>query len=378
MLSLPPLSLYIHIPWCIKKCPYCDFNSHVLPKEMPEKVYIDQLLQDLAQENKNIQGRKFNSIFIGGGTPSLFSPSVFTYLIKQLRHINQNYGQIEITLEANPSTFEQQKFKEFYKAGINRLSIGIQSFQDEQLSQLGRIHNGKEARKAIDVALQAGFTNFNLDLMHGLPKQTPDNALSDIKTAIAFKPSHISWYQLTIEPNTVFYSKPPQLPNEKTLLEIQQKGKQLLELFGYKQYEISAYCQQGQESEHNLNYWRFGDYLGIGAGSHGKITSIENNNIFRNWKKKQPNNYIRSIDSKLAGTRDLMRSDLPIEFMMNGLRLLEGVTINQFESRTGLSKLELVKPLKEAKSLNLINFDGENIKPTEKGLLFLNDLIALF
>ncbi|WP_345198498.1 radical SAM family heme chaperone HemW [Kistimonas scapharcae] len=378
MLTLPPLSLYVHVPWCIQKCPYCDFNSHTAKGELPERDYVNALLQDFETSLNAIQGRTLHSIFIGGGTPSLLSPSAYERLFSGLRQHIDFSDEIEITLEANPGTFEQDKFTGFRQTGINRLSIGIQSFQDDKLKKLGRIHHGEEAQRAVGMAFAAGFTNINLDLMHGLPNQSQDDALFDLKTALALKPTHLSWYQLTIEPNTVFYSKPPALPEDDTLWDIQEAGQALLAESGYQQYEISAYSQPGRQSRHNLNYWQFGDYIGIGAGAHGKLTLLEEGVILRNWKTRLPADYLNPAKPFEAGNRVLIKEDLPLEFMMNALRLHHGVDIDYFGSRTGIPYHEISEPIEHAIELGLITIKNKKILPTDKGSLFLNDALALF
>ncbi|MET0355328.1 MAG: radical SAM family heme chaperone HemW, partial [Cellvibrio sp.] len=282
-LSLPPLSLYIHIPWCIRKCPYCDFNSHQANNNIPEAEYVSALRFDLQQDVVLAQGRKLTSIFFGGGTPSMLSAKAIAQIVKDAQTIIGFEPEIEITLEANPGTFEQEKFSGFRAAGINRLSIGIQSFNDTQLKLLGRVHGSDEALRAVDVARKAGFDNINLDLMHGLPEQSVMGAKADLAQAIALAPEHISWYQLTIEKNTEFYSAPPVLPVEDTLADIQDEGQVMLAQAGYEQYEISAYAKNKKRARHNINYWEFGDYLGIGAGAHGKITQPEQSRIMRLW-----------------------------------------------------------------------------------------------
>ncbi len=378
MLTLPPLSLYVHVPWCIQKCPYCDFNSHTAKGELPERDYVNALLQDFETSLDAIQGRKLHSIFIGGGTPSLLSPSAYERLFAGLRQHTEFSDDIEITLEANPGTFEQDKFTGFRHTGINRLSIGIQSFQDEKLKKLGRIHHGEEAQRAVGMAFAAGFTNINLDLMHGLPNQSLDDALLDLKTAIALKPTHLSWYQLTIEPNTVFYSRPPVLPEDDALWDIQEAGQALLAESGYQQYEISAYSQPGRQSRHNLNYWQFGDYIGIGAGAHSKLTLLEEGTILRNWKTRLPAGYLNPAKPFEAGHRTLAEEDLPLEFMMNALRLNDGVDLSSFNQRTGLSLPSIADAVKEAQHQNLMSTDNQRLQPTQKGSLFLNDILSLF
>ena len=375
-LTLPPLSLYVHIPWCVRKCPYCDFNSHALPGNLPDHDYLRALLEDLDQDLDWAEGRGVQSIFFGGGTPSLLSPGFFARLLEALNRRLHLAPDVEITLEANPGTVEQERFNGYRAAGINRLSIGIQSFQRDQLAALGRIHDGDDARRAIDSARQAGFDNFNLDLMHGLPGQTPDQALSDLATALTFQPPHLSWYQLTIEPNTEFYRRPPTLPDEERLWEIQEAGAGRLAAAGYENYEISAWCLTGREARHNLNYWTFGDYLAVGAGAHGKLTLPESNRIFRYWKTRQPEHYLGRIGSRTAGTADIEIDDRPLEFLMNALRLRRGTSEALFAARTGLSLSSIRAPLEAARTAGLI--EPGRLAPTEQGRLHLNGLLEMF
>lgn len=378
--ALPPLSLYIHVPWCVRKCPYCDFNSHAAPDAVPEQAYIDALLADLEHDLPRIWGRSVQSIFIGGGTPSLFSPESFDRLLSGLRARLTLYADAEITLEANPGTFEAGKFAEFRDAGINRLSIGIQSFNNTHLEKLGRIHNGREATRAAEIAHSAGFENFNLDLMFGLPFQTIEQAAKDIRQAIALEPTHISWYQLTIEPNTLFHHAPPLLPDEDRIADIQHAGLQLLGSADYAQYEVSAYARAGRQSRHNLNYWQFGDYLGIGAGAHGKISDAAQQRISRLWKLKQPGEYMQRVaeGAHIGGENILNEYDVLLEFMMNALRLKEGFTPDQFEANTGLPMNAADKGLELAEEKGLITRGTSRIQPTERGYQYLNDLLQLF
>ncbi|MFT0213604.1 radical SAM family heme chaperone HemW [Pseudomonas sp. F1_0610] len=376
-IHLPPLALYIHIPWCIRKCPYCDFNSHAASQELPESAYVQALLADLAQDLNYVQKRPLGSIFFGGGTPSLFSAQALEQILQAVQQLIPFTDDIEITLEANPGTFEQEKFKAFRKIGINRLSIGMQSFQDEKLIALGRVHNGAEALQAADMARQAGFDNFNLDLMHGLPQQSVEDALYDLQRAIAQKPTHISWYQLTMEPNTVFWSKPPLLPEDEILWDIQEAGQALLAEHGYQQYEISAYAQPQKQAKHNLNYWQFGDFLGIGAGAHAKLT-LPNGQIKRLWKTRQPKDYLNATHSYLAGESWLSPQELPFEFLMNALRLTEGVASHSFTERTGLPLSTLAKARAIAEQKQLLNTDPTRLQASAKGHLFLNDLLQIF
>lgn len=373
---LPPLSLYIHIPWCLKKCPYCDFNSHAFEKSFPEKKYIDALLEDLRIDQPYSQGRKLHSIFIGGGTPSLFSPESLSYLLEEIKSIIPLDEDVEITLEANPGTFEQNKFSEFQAAGINRLSIGIQSFQPDFLKKLGRVHSDQEALIAPEIALKAGFTNFNLDLMFGLPDQTSEQAMDDLAQALIFKPPHLSWYQLTIEPNTAFYSRPPSLPLSGEIERMQDEGINVLKGAGFERYEISAFSQPNKQAQHNLNYWQFGDYLGIGAGAHGKITLLQEQKIVRTRKTRQPQSYLDSSKNYLADLSPIPEQDLTLEFMMNVLRLSEGVEPDLLKARTGI-ELENIQPI-----LSKLQSEGllvpEALCTTPKGYNLLNNVLQAF
>lgn len=377
MSSLPPLSLYIHVPWCIRKCPYCDFNSHTSPQSLPEDAYIAALLMDIEQDLAWIQGRAIHSVFIGGGTPSLLSPQAYKQLFSQLKNKLNFEKDCEITLEANPATVEHGSFEGYLEAGINRLSLGIQSFNGLQLKNLGRIHGQSEAEKAILLAKQTGFTNFNLDLMHGLPNQSLEDALLDIETALSFNPPHLSWYQLTIEPNTAFYRQPPTLPDDDTLWAIQEAGQQKLAQAGLLQYEVSAYSHN-QPSQHNLNYWQFGDYLAIGAGAHGKVTTPEG--IFRYRKTRLPKDYLAAAPLQQArlGLEKISADDLTFEFMMNGLRLKHGVPIAYFEQRTGLDWPTLHAQLSPALAKNWLSLNNNHISCTEVGFNYLNDVLGLF
>lgn len=382
-LALPPLALYVHIPWCVRKCPYCDFNSHAGGNEIPEQEYLTKLLDDLTLERQYAYGRKISSIFFGGGTPSLFTAKTIGTIIEQAERMIGFDDSIEITLEANPGTAEQAKFADFFRAGVNRLSIGIQSFQPEHLIKLGRIHNDTDAQRAIEMAKQAGFTRLNLDLMHGLSGQTVEQALRDIDMAASFEPDHMSWYQLTIEANTEFYSRPPQLPEEDCLADIQEFGLARLQEHGYQQYEISAYAKSpSSRSKHNLNYWQFGDYLAIGAGAHGKITHTEQNTIERYWKTRLPADYLKK-DSLLGFTANqkiVSKDELPLEFFMNSLRLVEGVDVSLYQDRTGLdlNKLNLTAPINKG-LIEIVDRSGvETIKPTDLGLKYLNNTLDYF
>jgi len=374
-----PLSLYIHIPWCIKKCPYCDFNSHEAKNVIPEERYLNALIKDLENELPIIWGRSIESIFIGGGTPSLFSAEGIDRLLRSLRERLNIRPNIEITMEANPGTFEQERFSAFRQAGINRLSIGIQSYNDQHLKALGRIHGSDEALKAAKIVQNAGFENFNLDLMFGLPKQTIDEALNDLEQAIAAKPNHISWYQLTIEENTLFHYSPPPVPDDELIWKIQQRGQKLLKKAGYEQYEVSAYAQQSQQSKHNMNYWEFGDYLGIGAGAHGKIT-MPDSSITRHTKFRHPEEYMQqALENQARSTeKPLKKDDIIFEFMLNIARLKSGFTAELFEQRTWLAFPEIEEKLESLIKDGLILKTEDHYKPSDKGYLFVNDIVNRF
>jgi len=378
--SLPPLSLYIHFPWCAKKCPYCDFNSHEVKSPIPEKEYVDSLIQDLEYDLPLIWGRRISSIFIGGGTPSLMSPESLDYLLSSVRARLPMSPDIEITLEANPGTVEQGKFNEFHCLGINRISIGAQSFDNDCLQHLGRIHSASESVAAIESAYKAGFDNVNIDLMFGLPGQKQASAMNDINTALALNPRHISYYQLTIEPNTFFQKHPPVLPEDESIYLIQTECQKRLMEKNFQQYEVSAYARPGAQCRHNLNYWQFGDYLGIGAGAHAKISNASEQKINRYWKVKQPQDYINKVATKeqIGGTKKLSRQDAGFEFMLNALRLRGGFETRLFSDYAGLPILVVEKQLKEAKLKGLIEWDLTTIRPTQLGRRYLNDLLELF
>lgn len=379
-MTLIPLALYIHIPWCIRKCPYCDFNSHAITNELPESAYVQALLTNLANELPHVWGRKLESIFIGGGTPSLFSAESMDTLLCGIRALIPFRPNLEITLEANPGTFEQDKFRGFREAGINRLSIGIQSFNPTHLQALGRIHNREEALRAVDIARTAGFENVNLDLMFGLPQQTLAEAMQDLQQAIALQPTHLSWYQLTLEPNTLFYKCPPALPDEDLIADMQAAGQTLLRAANYQQYEVSAYAQPQWSCRHNRNYWEFGDYLAIGAGAHGKITQPADGSVIRYHNHRQPHDYLQRAlqgDAR-SGTQTLTAADLSFEFMLNALRLRDGFELHLFSERTGLSTEHLQTGLAKARQRDLLSLVGERVRPTERGWQFLNETIRLF
>jgi len=372
-LELPPLALYIHYPWCVKKCPYCDFNSH---EGSIHNGYIKALLKDLDDDLKFIQNRKIHSIFIGGGTPSLMSIEDAYELFDGLNERLSISKNIEITLEANPGTFEVEKFAEFRKAGINRLSVGVQSFKDNQLKFLGRIHSGGDALRAISEAKKVGFDNLNIDLMYGLKDQTIDMCLEDVMQAIALKPSHISFYQLTLEPNTLFAKYPPKLPIDEKIWNMGEQAAILLNHNGFRQYEVSAYSER--PSEHNINYWKFGDYIGIGAGAHGKITDVESQQVFRTLKSKSPKDYLSKMQAGVDISTKKEVDNVTFEFMLNSLRLKGGFSSSLFESRTGLLIKSLSSELKRAENLGLLESKNNWIKPTSKGFNFLNELQEIF
>lgn len=378
--SVPPLALYVHLPWCVRKCPYCDFNSHTLRQEIPEHEYINALIADLDTDLAEMTARPLVSIFIGGGTPSLFSPAAIAQLLTAIEQRLSFTPEIEITLEANPGSVEQERFVGYRAAGVNRLSIGVQSFQPEKLIALGRVHGKAEAIRAIEAAHAAGFINFNVDLMHGLPNQTVAEALADLETAIAFSPSHLSWYQLTIEPNTLFAHNPPLLPVEEILWDIQEQGSELLAAHNFSQYEISAYSQAGKQCVHNRNYWEFGDYLGIGAGAHGKITHSEKQTIIRHWKKKNPKEYLAAVarGDFRGGEHIVAETELPFEFMLNALRLYQEIPLSLFVERTGLSLATISAALNGAQDKNLLRCDDKVIQLTELGRRFYSDLVTIF
>jgi putative oxygen-independent coproporphyrinogen III oxidase len=353
VVSSVPLSLYIHVPWCIRKCPYCDFNSHEA-SVIPEQDYLRALLNDLRQDHTLSQGREIQTIFIGGGTPSLFAASSYAQLLQDIHAITPIARDAEITLEANPGTFEYQKFRGFRAAGINRLSIGVQSFNPQHLQALGRVHDSDEAIRAISAAREVGFDQLNIDLMHGLPQQTPQQALADLQQAVDLQPSHLSWYQLTIEPNTVFFSRPPTLPDDERLWEIDQAGKAFIAAQGFDQYEVSAYARPGFECAHNLNYWHFGDYLAIGAGAHGKITDLATGSVTRYHKTRLPKDYLTATKPFTAQATVVDSSELPFEFFMNALRLNQPIAKALFVQRTGLQLDTVNTAIGDAKNKGLL------------------------
>ena len=372
-----PLSLYIHIPWCIKKCPYCDFNSHELQNELPEQAYINQLLIDLETQLPFVQNRAIHSVFIGGGTPSLFSAKAYAKLFSLLKKELIFSDDCEITLEANPGTIEADRFKSYFDVGINRVSIGVQSFQNEKLKILGRIHEKSHAKYAVNEAHLAGFKRINIDLMFGLPNQTLDDALFDLQSAVDLSPSHISWYQLTLEPNTFFHRFPPVLPSDDARFDIQQAGQHFLRENGFMQYEISAYSKN-DPCKHNLNYWLFGDYLGIGAGAHAKLTDLKSMQICRRNSLKHPTQYLKANKNTIALTKIVEKKELSLEFMMNALRLFQPIPIQLFEARTGLPFSVIEKKIARAVSDELMRIEHDAFYVTEKGHLFLNELLEIF
>jgi len=373
----PPLTLYIHIPWCVRKCPYCDFNSHAQDGELPESAYITALTRDLDEEAIRAAGRPLLSIFFGGGTPSLFSAGGISAILAAVRARFDLVADCEITLEANPGTFEQRRFAGYREAGVNRLSIGIQSFADEALRKLGRIHSAREAIAAVAMSREAGFDNINLDLMYGLEQQDTAAALGDLEQAIALAPQHVSWYQLTIEPNTVFYRRPPPLPGDEALAAMEGQGARLLARAGYARYEVSAWARPGRQSRHNLNYWRFGDYLGVGAGAHGKLSLSLPDAILRRHKLRQPTAYMAGV-AKVAGEQPIAREQLPLEFMLNALRLRQGVSESLFEQHTGLPFASITATLERLRAAELLADIPGMIVATDLGYRFLDSVVAAF
>lgn len=375
-----PLSLYIHMPWCVNKCPYCDFNSHQTPASgFDERRYINALLQDIELSLHSIWGRSIISVFIGGGTPSLFSPASIHQLLSGIRKLLGLAATREVTMEANPGTVEQGKFHEFASAGINRLSLGIQSFNDIHLEALGRIHTANESRKAVLIAQKAGFSNINLDLMFGLPQQSIKESIADIQQAIDLKTSHLSFYQLTIEPNTLFHKHPPVLPQPDDIWLMQEQANEHLNDANFSQYEVSAFCQPGKHSLHNINYWEFGDYLGIGAGAHGKITDANKQQIMRTQNHRNPEQYMLDINSQItAKTTIVAPEDLPFEYMLNRLRLYKAFSATDYESRTGLKWGTVATTIDQSIADGLMVYREPLYSTNEKGKRFLNDLTARF
>jgi oxygen-independent coproporphyrinogen-3 oxidase len=375
-LQLPPLSLYVHIPWCVQKCPYCDFNSHAQPEIIPEESYINCLLDDLRQDAHYAQGRELVSIFIGGGTPSLFSAEGIARLLEGIARIVPFASNIEVTLEANPGTFEAERFAGFERGGVNRLSIGVQSLNAGHLDRLGRIHNPEQAVEAAELAGKLPLQSFNLDLMHGLPDQSAQQAMDDLDGIIALNPPHISWYQLTIEPNTLFASQPPELPDDDTLWDIYQLGHERLSAAGYEQYEVSAYGKPGHRGNHNLNYWRFGDYLGIGCGAHGKITLPDQNDIVRTEKVKHPRGYLDLTRPYLNRRWSIAPKERVFEFFMNQLRLVEPAQKADFVRYTGLELADAEAVLAPSIRKGLLDEKSDHWVTTPRGRLYLNAILT--
>ena len=379
LLQQPPLSLYVHIPWCVRKCPYCDFNSHEAGDEIDQAAYASALMLDLEHELALVSQREIQSIFIGGGTPSLFSAKHIDSIINGIRKRMPVAADAEITLEANPGTIEQQRFADYRASGINRLTIDIQSFDNDKLEKLGRIHDRDEAIKAIETARAAGFDNFNLDLMFGLPRQSVEQAVADATLACEFDPAHLSHYQLTIEANTFFHKHRPALPLTDTLWEMQQRCHDVIGQHGYTHYEVSAFSTTGKQCLHNLNYWQFGDYIGIGAGAHGKITDIRRQAIQRRWKHRQPAAYISNTlrDEPCSGTSELDQADLMFEFLLNALRLRQGFDFELFEQRTGIDRTRLVEACNNIDPA-LLTLSESGLNTSERGFDFLNDVLYGF
>lgn len=381
MLTTPPLSLYVHLPWCVRKCPYCDFNSHAGKGALPFDAYVDALLADLDADLPLAWGRVVHSVFFGGGTPSLFPPAAIDRFLQQASARLRFAPDVEITLETNPGTVEHGPFPAYRAAGVNRLSFGVQSFDDGCLQRLGRIHSSFDAERAVKAAQDAGLDNLNIDLMYALPGQTPAMALDDVERALALAPAHLSHYQLTLEPNTVFAARPPQdLPDEDTAWDMQEACQARLAEAGFAQYEISAYARPGRQCAHNLNYWRFGDYLGIGAGAHGKLTLGADQQVLRRWKVKHPAAYLAKAGTAAAigGDEVLTPQRLPFDFMLNALRLNEGVPAALFEARTGLPLSAIADRLADARARGWLEPDPAWLRPTELGRRFANDVIGLF
>jgi len=374
--SVPPLALYVHLPWCVRKCPYCDFNSHEARGEPPFAAYVEALLRDLEAQLPEVWGRRLESVFIGGGTPSLFPPEMLHELLSGLRARLPLHPDIEITLEANPGTVDRAYFRGYREAGVNRLSLGIQSFEDAMLERLGRIHGGAEARQAVEHARAAGFDDINLDLMFGLPQQSLAAGLADLDTAIALEPEHVSWYQLTLEPNTLFAARPPALPEDEAIAELFERGRERLERAGYARYEVSGYARHGQQCRHNLNYWSFGDYLGIGAGAHGKLTMAHDASILRRVKPRQPAAWMEAPQAHRD--QPVAAAERPFEFLLNALRLVEGVPIGLFAERTGLPPAALEPALSELRAEGLLTDAPQRLQATERGMAFLNDVLERF
>jgi oxygen-independent coproporphyrinogen-3 oxidase len=379
-LKTPPLSLYVHMPWCVRKCPYCDFNSHTAPDQLPADEYIRALIVDLENETASVWGRPVGSIYFGGGTPSLFSAAHIEQFLASARALLTVRPDAEITLEANPGTIEHDSFSAYANAGINRVSLGAQSFNDVMLKRIGRIHGSSEVDQAIAALNSSGIHNFNLDLMYALPGQTPEQSLEDVERAIAAEPTHISFYHLTIEPNTMFAAKPPTLPADDAAWDMQQAGLERLESAGYEQYEISAFAQKDKQSRHNLNYWRYGDFVAIGAGAHGKVTLPAEQAVSRYIKHKSPKRYLQCLQEGdwRIDERNIAPQERIFEFFLNQLRLKHGVYIDDFSPRTGLPWKDVESRVFEATNKGLLEQDGQRLKPTQLGWKFVNDIQQIF
>jgi oxygen-independent coproporphyrinogen-3 oxidase len=381
MLVPPPLSLYVHIPWCVRKCPYCDFNSHQQPERIPVEEYIAALVGDLEQDLPLVWGRSVHSVFFGGGTPSLFAPAAIGAILDACSARLRFAPNAEITMECNPGTAEHGRFEQYLAAGVNRISFGVQSFDDGCLQRLGRIHDSFEAERAVKLAQDAGYDNINLDLMYALPEQTLAMAMHDVERAIALQPAHLSHYQLTLEPNTAFAAKPPVgIPMEDEAWDMQERCIEAMADAGFAQYEVSAYARPSRQCAHNLNYWRFGDYLGIGAGAHGKISSGASGEILRRWKVKNPRDYLAKAASteRIGGDDPITLASRPFDYMLNALRLVEGFSLADFEARTGLERSAIARELDTAVLRGWVTRDDQRVVPTELGRRFTNDVISLF
>lgn len=379
IVTAPPLALYVHMPWCVRKCPYCDFNSHAAPGEPPYEQYVAALLDDFEQDLPGVRDRSISSIFFGGGTPSLFTPEAIDAVLCGVRSRIACDANVEVTLEANPGTIEHGRFAGYKAAGVTRVSLGAQTFSEPHLQVLGRIHGAGDIRRAVDELIMAGLDNFNIDLMYALPEQTLQQAIEDVRAAIALNPTHVSHYQLTLEPGTVFYHRPPTLPDQDESWEMQLACQEELARAGFAQYEVSAYARAGQECRHNLNYWRFGDYIGIGAGAHGKLTDVEHARVIRTIRYSQPSEYLRRRGAaRTKERRTVAIAELPLEYMLNALRLVDGFAIDEFETRTGVSSAAIWDTLEAARRRGLLAQTADRWKPTVLGYQFLNDLQALF
>ncbi len=376
-----PLALYVHLPWCLRKCPYCDFNSHARdPSQIPEKAYVAALLEDLETDLPLVWGRRIASVFIGGGTPSLFSAEAIDALLSGIRARLPLLDSVEITLEANPGTVDESRFREYRQVGVNRLSLGVQSFNSRLLARIGRIHDGPRAHRAVEAVRAAGFDNFNLDLMFGLPGQSVKESLADVEQAVACSPTHVSFYQLTLEPNTAFHHAPPPLPDDDAQWRMQQQGRALLAEHGYRQYEVSAHALDGRQCRHNRNYWEFGDYLGIGAGAHGKLTDMARQAVQRRVRRRHPGQYLASPSDRVSSVRDLAPDELVFEFMLNAFRLSDGFAPELFEARTGLAWAVVDKAIGDLRDRGLIEPAGKQsaVVPTDLGKRFINEIVSVF